>query len=49
MEKCNNTKLEGDQFLDERTPLAIRNFHDEDVTSMSNLEMILELVLHSFV
>jgi hypothetical protein len=39
----------GVQFQDKRAPLAIWDLHHEDVTSMSNLEMILEVVLHSYV
>jgi hypothetical protein len=33
----------------EHAPLAVRDLHHEDVTSMSNLEMIPELILHSIV
>jgi len=28
--KCNNTKLEGNQFQDELTPFTIRDLHHED-------------------
>jgi hypothetical protein len=47
LEKCDNIKLEGDQLQDERTLLVVRNFHHEDVASMSNLEMTLKSIFHS--
>jgi hypothetical protein len=47
LEKYDNTKLEGVQLQDERTPLEVWDIHHEDVTLVSNLKMIPEVVLHS--
>ncbi len=49
LKKYNSTRLEGVQLQDEHTPLEVQDFHHEDVSSMLNLKMTLEAVLHSFV
>jgi hypothetical protein len=47
LEKCHNTKLEGDQFQDTHTPLTGWGFYHEDVTLTLNLKMTPKSILHS--
>ncbi len=47
--RYDSIKLEGVQLQDERATLEVWDLHDQDVASMSNLQMTLEAVLHSLV
>ncbi len=46
MKKCDNIKFEKVQLQNKHAPFKVRDAHHEDVTSMSNLEMTLEAILH---